>query len=113
MTLNRIKVFATALVILPAIGVVVFNSGPVKAVSTTADDAAADYKAKCAACHSPTASKFFDPSVKDEELVQFVLKGKKGEKPPYMPAFESKGMTEEQAKALVGYMKGLRASAPK
>ena len=113
MTLNRIKVFASGLVLLPVIGVVVFNSGQVKAVSTTAGDAAAEYKAKCAACHTPTASKFFDPSLKDEELVQAIMKGKKGEKPPYMPAFESKGMTEEQAKALVGYMKGLRESAPK
>jgi cytochrome c1 len=39
------------------------------------------------------------------------LKGKKGEKPPYMPGFEAKGMTEDQAKALAAYMRTLRTPA--
>jgi hypothetical protein len=38
------------------------------------------------------------------------LKGKKAEKPPHMPAYESKGVTAEQAKALVDYMKQLKAT---
>ena len=108
--MTRIKLFATLLVLVPAIGLVVFHSGPVMAVSATTDDAAADYKAKCAACHTPKATKFFDPALPEADLVQIILKGKKGEKPPYMPAFETKGITEEQAKALVVYMKGLRES---
>lgn len=74
----------------------------------SADDPAADYKAKCAACHTPTASKFYDPAKSDEEHTQIILKGKKGEKPPFMPAFEAKGVTEEQAKALAAYMKTLK-----
>jgi hypothetical protein len=37
-----------------------------------------------------------------------VLKGKKPEKPPNMPAFEERGITADQAKALVAYMKTLK-----
>jgi mono/diheme cytochrome c family protein len=62
-------------------------------------------------CHSPKAEKFYDPSRPDEEQVQAILKGKKGEKPPYMPAFETKGITEDDAKALAAYMKSLRTPA--
>jgi hypothetical protein len=40
--------------------------------------------------------------------VQAVLKGKKPEKPPNMPAFEDKGITADQAKALVDYMKSVK-----
>ena len=109
----RIKFLAIALVIVPAIGILIFNSGPVKAVSTTKADVAGDYKAKCAACHTATAAKFFDTSLADADLVQIILKGKKGEKPPYMPAFETKGINEDQAKALVAYMRGLREAPPK
>lgn len=71
-------------------------------------DAAATFKAKCVACHGATAEKKFDATVPDADLVQIVLKGKKGEKPPFMPAYEEKGITEDQAKALVAYMKSLK-----
>lgn len=71
-------------------------------------DAAATYKTKCVACHGATAEKKFDATLADADLVQIVLKGKKGEKPPFMPAFEEKGITEEQAKALVAHMKSLK-----
>ena len=71
-------------------------------------DAAATYKAKCVACHGATAEKKFDATAADADLVQFVLKGKKGEKPPFMPAYEEKGINEEQAKALVAHMKSLK-----
>jgi len=37
-----------------------------------------------------------------------VLDGKTAEKPPNMPAFKDKGLTPDQAKALVGYMKSLK-----
>jgi len=39
------------------------------------------------------------------------MKGKKPEKPPNMPAYEEKGVTAEQAKALVAHVKQLK-SAP-
>lgn len=71
-------------------------------------DAAATYKAKCVACHGAAAEKKFDSTLPDADLVQIVLKGKKGEKPPNMPAYEEKGINEEQAKALVAHMKSLK-----
>lgn len=71
-------------------------------------DAAATYKAKCALCHGAAAEKKFDATLADADLVQTVLKGRKGEKPPFMPAYEEKGINEEQAKALVAHMKSLK-----
>ena len=70
-------------------------------------DAAKAYK-KCVACHGPKADKKFDTAKSDDEHVQIILKGKKAEKPPHMPAYETKGVTAEQAKALLDYMKSLR-----
>ncbi len=69
------------------------------------DDAAALYKSKCFACHGATAEKKFDATKADDELIQTVLKGRKMEKPPNMPGFEEKGITADQAKALVAFMK--------
>jgi len=71
-------------------------------------DAAKTYKGKCVACHGPKADKKFDATKSDDEHVQIILKGKKAEKPPNMPAYESKGITADQAKALLDYMKTLR-----
>ena len=71
-------------------------------------DAAATYKAKCVACHGAAAEKKFDATIPDADLVQIVLNGKKPEKPPNMPAYADKGITEDQAKALVAYMKSLK-----
>ena len=89
----------------------VFKTSPVKVLAYTVDDPAVAYKAKCAACHTPNAGKFYDPAKTDDEHVQTILKGKKGEKPPYMPGFEAKGMTEDEAKGLAGYMKTLKSVA--
>lgn len=71
-------------------------------------DAAATFKTKCVACHGAAAEKKFDATIPDADLVQIVLKGKKPEKPPNMPAYAEKGITEEQAKALVAFMKSLK-----
>lgn len=79
--------------------------GSVPARATTDDDSAALYKAKCVVCHGATAEKKFDATKADDDLVQVVLKGKKLEKPPNMPGFEEKGITADQAKALVAFMK--------
>ena len=70
-------------------------------------NAVTEYK-KCVACHGPKADKKFDVAKSDEEHIQIILKGKKAEKPPHMPAYESKGMTAEQAKAMLEHMKSLR-----
>lgn len=108
MKLNRVKLFIIAIITFPVFAFAAFNTNTVRAVSNTDEDVAATYKAKCAACHSPKAEKLFDTEKTDEQHIEIILKGKKGEKPPYMPGFEAKGMTQEQAKALVTYMRELR-----
>jgi mono/diheme cytochrome c family protein len=78
---------------------------------TTGDeqfDASATYKAKCVACHGPKAEKKFDVAKSDADHAQVVLKGKKMEKPPNMPGYEEKGITLDQANALVVYMKSIQ-----
>jgi mono/diheme cytochrome c family protein len=42
-----------------------------------------------------------------------ILKGKEVDEPPDMPAFAEKGVTVEQAKALIAYMKQLKKDADK
>lgn len=96
-----------AIIIFPLLAVSVFYTNEIHAVIKV-DDAAKTYKTKCLMCHGPTAAKFYDPEAPEEEQVHAILKGKKGEKPPFMPEYESKGIDEEQAKALVEYMKNLR-----
>jgi len=72
-------------------------------------DAATYYKeAKCVVCHGQKAEKKFDVNLKEEDQIAAILKGKKGEKPPNMPAYEPKGLTADQAKALLDYMKSLK-----
>ena len=69
---------------------------------------AALYQQHCVACHGPAAEKKFDATLADADLFQIVLKGKKAEKPPNMPGYEEKGITEDQAKALLAYMKSIK-----
>ena len=84
---------------------VMFLIVPVPARTTGQEDPAALYKAKCAMCHGAAAEKKFDAAKPDAELTETVLKGKKVEKPPHMPAYEEKGITSDQAAALVNFMK--------
>ena len=88
------------------VGAVLMISAPVRSASD--DSPAAVYNGKCKMCHGATAEKKMDKTKADEELVQTVLKGKKAEKPPNMPAYEEKGITADQAKALVDSMKSLK-----
>ena len=74
-----------------------------------ASDTAAYYKGKCVMCHGKKAEKKFNTTLTDDQLVEVVLKGKKAEKPPHMPGYEAKGVSAEQAKALVEHMKQLKA----
>jgi len=71
-------------------------------------DPAATYKGKCAGCHGAAAEKKFDPAKSDDELVQAILKGKKAEKPPNMPEYQTKGINEDHAKQVLAHMKTLR-----
>ncbi len=78
------------------------------ATNTQEFDAAATYKSKCVACHGKAAEKKFDPALPETDMVQAILKGKKGEKPPNMPGYADKGINEDQAKALIAHMKSLK-----
>jgi mono/diheme cytochrome c family protein len=98
-----------------AIGIVaatLFAAGLIISVTAQgevqASDPGAFYKTKCVACHGQKAEKKFDATIPDEQLIDIVMKGKKPEKPPNMPAYGEKGVTAEQAKALVEHMKQLK-----
>lgn len=110
MTSNRFKIFAIIFFAAPML-VAMFSGPRVTVVSAASEDPAVTYKAKCAMCHSPKAEKFFDPAKAEDLHVEAILKGRKGAKPPYMPGFEAKGMTVDEAKALITFMKGLRTPA--
>jgi len=70
-------------------------------------DAAATYKAKCFACHGAKAEKKWDSTHPNAQMVESIMNGKKAEKPPNMPAFADKGITTDQASALIAYMKSI------
>ena len=73
-------------------------------------DTAAYYTKKCVMCHGKKAEKKFDTALTDDQMVEAVLKGKKAEKPPHMPGYGEKGVTSDNAKALVAHMKQLKAT---
>ena len=100
--LTRWMFVAAAMIIAAAFLIV---STPARA---TDDDTAALYNTKCKMCHGATAEKKVDKTKADDTLIQTVLEGKTMEKPPNMPAFKERGLTPDQAKALVGYMKALQ-----
>jgi mono/diheme cytochrome c family protein len=80
----------------------------VRARSSANDfDAAGTYKAKCFACHGAKAEKKWDSTHPNAQMVESILNGKKAEKPPNMPAFADKGITADQAAALIAYMKSI------
>ena|ERR1700749_2526636 len=106
--INRVKLLAVALAAVIAF-LTTFVRTPASA-RVVADnkpfDAAALYKSKCASCHGKQAEKKFDKTKTDDVLTQVVLKGKDA-KPLKMPAYETKGVTPEQAGALVAQMRTL------
>lgn len=108
---TRTKLFAFVFFTGTFLLITTFRVAPVTVAAYSFDDPATTYKAKCAACHTATASKFFDPAKTDEEHVQVIMKGKKGAKPPFMPAYSEKGMTEDEAKTLAAYMRTLKPKA--
>ena len=100
---------AIAMVIAMALGLLGIASAGARPSNAGDFDAAASYKTmKCATCHGAKAEKKFDTTKSDDEHLQIILKGKKAEKPPNMPGYEAKGVTAEQAQALLAYMKSLR-----
>ena len=106
--MTNVKVSAVGMIALGVLfGTLVVTAS---SIEVQPSDTAAYYKAKCVMCHGKTAEKKFDASLADDALVEIVLKGKKVEKPPHMPAYAEKGVTPEEAKALVAHMKQLKAN---
>ncbi len=108
MKINIVKVVSIAIFGLFGLFLFLGNEKAAGAMPLTGDDEAAIYKAKCAMCHGQKAEKAFDVAMTDEEMVTAILDGKKGEKPPYMPAFKEKGIDQAKAQALVAHMRGLK-----
>ena len=100
---NRFKTVSLVLAAMAFAVVTLLTAVPARMESQ--DDPAAFYKSKCVACHGAAASKKFDATKPDDDLIQVVLKGKKLEKPPNMPNYEEKGVSADQARALVTFMK--------
>lgn len=101
--ITRVKQVGLVLAGVMMAATLLIASAPARA--TADDDSGALYKSKCAMCHGQTAEKKFDAAKGDDDLMQIVLKGKQAEKPPNMPAFADRGITADQAKALVAFMK--------
>jgi mono/diheme cytochrome c family protein len=107
MTIDQLSKYVAAPAILLLLAVLLLDTGPAPAQASVQDfDAAATFKGKCAMCHGQKAEKSFDPAKEDAHHVEAILKGLKS-KPP-MPAYEGKGINEEQAKALVAHMRSLK-----
>jgi mono/diheme cytochrome c family protein len=110
MKIAYLKRIGTAIGVVSMLTLVFLVSG-IAQTEVKYTDAASYYKdGKCVVCHGQKAEKKFNAELKDEELLEIVMKGKKPEKPPNMPAYEAKGITAEQAKAMIAYMKQLKAA---
>jgi mono/diheme cytochrome c family protein len=107
-TITRLMSLAVGAVGLSLFAVLLLAPVPAGATVDDPFDAAGTYKTKCVACHGAAADKRFDKTLPDDQLGDIVMKGKKPEKPPNMPAYGEKGITAEQAKSLVEYMKSIK-----
>ena len=107
--MNRIKTIPIGIALLLLTVLVLFGMARAQGEAQPSDPAAY-FKAKCVACHGQKAEKKFDPALTDDQYLDAILKGKKPEKPPNMPAYGEKGVTAEQAKGLLEYMKQLRSA---
>jgi mono/diheme cytochrome c family protein len=106
LTIRNLKL-AITLATLPLFALVLLGTSARSTRAADDFDAAATFAAKCALCHGKDGSKKFDPAKADGVLVQTVLNGKDAA-PVKMPAYAAKGITEDQAKAMVAYMKSLK-----
>ena len=76
-----------------------------------AADAAATYKAKCAACHGPEGQGKVGPAVKGtsltaDQIVDLITKGSDAKKVPHKKAVA--GVAGDDAKAVADYVKTLK-----
>lgn len=107
--MKRISSIAITIAAIFLFGLVFYSVAPAQG-EAQASDPAAFYKAKCVVCHGQKAEKKFDTTLSDEQMLDAILKGRKPEKPPNMPAYGEKGVTPEQAKALLDHMKQLKSA---
>jgi mono/diheme cytochrome c family protein len=96
-------------VLVLAIAVALFALVP--SLSWAAEDGAAIYKAKCAACHGPDGAGKIGPAVKgtkltDAQIADLLTKGAEGKKAPHGKAVA--GLTADQATAVAGFVKSLK-----
>ena len=103
-----LKKISIGLVVLPLAAVLMAGTARQSSSAAVQDfDAATVYKAKCAMCHGQKAEKKFDAAKADDVLEAIILKGN-DTVTPKMPGYEAKGITAEQAQALITQMKSLK-----
>ena len=80
----------------------------VPSLSWAAEDGAAIYKAKCAACHGADGAGKVGPALKGTkaDVEGLVANGAAGKKAPHSKAVA--GVSAEQAKAVAEFVKGLK-----
>jgi mono/diheme cytochrome c family protein len=76
-----------------------------------ADDGAAIYKAKCAACHGAEGQGKIGPALKGtslsaDQIAGFLTKGDEAKKPPHKKPMS--GLSADDAKAVAEYVKSLK-----
>jgi mono/diheme cytochrome c family protein len=96
-------------VLVLAIAVALFVMVP--SLSWAAEDGAALYKTKCAACHGADGAGKVGPALKGTKLSaaqveDLLAKGEAGKKAPHSKAMS--GVSAEQAKAVAEFVKGLK-----
>jgi mono/diheme cytochrome c family protein len=107
--MKRIRNTAIALAATFLLSMICLTAAPAQ-TEVKPSDTAAFYTAKCVMCHGKKAEKKFDATMTDDQMLEVVMKGKKAEKPPNMPAYGEKGVTEDDAKALIAHMKQLKSA---
>ena len=80
-------------------------------VAWAAEDGAAIYKTKCAACHGADGAGKVGPAVKgtaltEAQITDLLTKGAAGKKAPHGKAVA--GLTDDQAKAVATFVKGMK-----
>ena len=80
----------------------------VPSLSWAAEDGAAVYKAKCAACHGADGAGKVGPALKGTkvDVAAFVQNGEAGKKAPHSKGVA--GVSADQAKAVADYVKSLK-----
>src|SRR5262245_36705012 len=84
--MNRIRNTAIDLTTLFLLSMISLTATPAQ-TEVKPSDTAAFYAAKCVMCHGKKAEKKFNASLTDDQMLEAIMKGKKGEKPPNMPAY--------------------------